>query len=298
MRSQTSSRGPSSPSRLFSQLLALAAVFLLSHFADANLNRVHAAEQVPSQSIQSTRESFRKINSSPAEDPLAAFIAALAPTGKQTADFTEAQAAIKAALTAAGIKTQNAASTAAPAATPTATPTDGPTQSSVQQLTQVSAGTLTHACAGPWTSEETTLENEMLRLVNIARSSPRSCGVNGYFPAVQPLAFNAKLRCAARKHSLDMGTRSYFSHDTLGSGQTPTSRMAAAGFRYNPGGENIVAGYTTAAEATNGLLNSDDHCVNIMSKGYNLMGVGCYHDVKPGNTYKYYWTQDFGSIRN
>lgn len=207
---------------------------------------------------------------------------------------TDSTAAFNAALAAAGIK-QNLASTAALPAMPTA---NIPIQTSVQLPKQVSSGTLAGGCAGPWTSEETARENEMLRLVNIARASPRSCGVNGYFPAVQPLAFDAKLRCAAREHSLDMGNRSYFSHDTLGSSQTVASRIQATGFRNTPGGENIAAGYVTAAEATNGLLQSDGHCANIMNKNFNLIGVGCYHDVTSGSQYNYYWTQDFGTVRS
>ena len=59
---------------------------------------------------------------------------------------------------------------------------------------------------------------------------------------LQPLNFNVKLRCAARKHAKDMARRNYFSHDTLGSGMTASDRVTAAGYRWSTTGENIAAG--------------------------------------------------------
>ena len=57
-------------------------------------------------------------------------------------------------------------------------------------------------------------------------------------------------------------------------------------------GENIAAGYFTAAEVMDGWMNSDGHKANILTADYQSMGVGVF---KIG--YYYYWCQMFNGLK-
>ncbi len=83
-------------------------------------------------------------------------------------------------------------------------------------------------------------------------------------------------------------TNVYYSH-TRPDG---TSCMTAFPSGLNAMGENIAAGYNSAAEVMAGWMSSPGHKANILDEhgyGYNVIGVGCY---KAGNTC--YWVQTFG----
>ncbi|ODS58743.1 MAG: hypothetical protein ABS36_03975 [Acidobacteria bacterium SCN 69-37] len=130
----------------------------------------------------------------------------------------------------------------------------------------------------------------MLVLINQQRATGASCGGVTY-PAVGALAMNGALQAAARGHSQDMGTRRYFSH-TSPDGQTFMQRISAAGFNGSgPYGENIGAGYPSAAAVVAGWMASPGHCQNIMANGFRQAGVG-YASVA-GAPYGSYWTLDF-----
>ena len=111
-----------------------------------------------------------------------------------------------------------------------------------------------------------------------------------------PLQVNSKLVAAAQKHSEDMALNDFFSH-TGSNGSSPGQRIAAEGYSYSTWGENIAAGYTTAAGAVNGWMNSDGHRANILNCSYQETGVGYYYlenDTGNENWYRY-WTQVFAS---
>jgi uncharacterized protein YkwD len=143
-----------------------------------------------------------------------------------------------------------------------------------------------------WSYTWTEYENQVLALVNQRRAAGATCGTQ-YKPPAPALSFNENLRCAARKHSKDMGTKNFFSH-TGSNGSTFSQRITSAGYtawRYL--GENISAGHTTPASVVNAWMASAGHCNNIMNPNYKHLGVGySYHST---STYKAYWTQDFGA---
>ena len=146
------------------------------------------------------------------------------------------------------------------------------------------------AGAGTGTVPPTTdVEREVVRLVNVARATARSCG-SQHFGATTPVRVNDRLSKAARDHALDMGRRGYFSHDSL-DGRTFVDRVHAAGYS-NPSAENIAAGYPTPAAVVSGWLSSPGHCANIMARDAVDLGVG-FASV-PGSEYDTYWVQDFG----
>jgi uncharacterized protein YkwD len=92
-----------------------------------------------------------------------------------------------------------------------------------------------------------------------------------------------------------MGERAYFSHDSPGGpcGNDFVARCETAGYTsYSTLGENIAAGYPSAAAVVSGWMDSDGHCANIMNSSFDEIGVG-YANV-PGSPMGQYWTQDFG----
>lgn len=136
-------------------------------------------------------------------------------------------------------------------------------------------------------------ENEVLRLVNVARASPRSCGTLGDFRAAPPVTYNARLRCSSRVHAKDMATRGYFDHINPEQ-ETPGARMQKGGYMWSTYGENISAGYPTAKDAVDGWLKSDGHCSNIMKVDFKELGVGYYAPTSPSE-FGTYWVQNFGT---
>lgn len=141
-----------------------------------------------------------------------------------------------------------------------------------------------------WSAGWSDFETQVLTLVNQKRAAGATCG-GVYKPPVAALTLDSRLRCAARKHSKDMGANNFFSH-TGSNGSTPFQRMTSAGYTYSYAGENIAAGYSTPSATVTGWMNSTGHCNNIMNGNYKHLGVGYYRSA---SGYGHYWTQDFGA---
>ena len=76
-------------------------------------------------------------------------------------------------------------------------------------------------------------------------------------------------------------------------GRAPWDRMAACGYDFNTWmGENIAAGYATAAKVFAAWKNSPDHNENMVNPNFKVIGVSLVY--VSGSTYRYYWTTDFG----
>ena len=136
------------------------------------------------------------------------------------------------------------------------------------------------AVAKPSAEVMTGYENEVVRLTNAQRTA-KGC------PA---LRIDERLRTAARAHSTDMVTRSFFSH-TGSNGSTFVDREAAAGYpRRGASAENIAWGYRTPKDVVTGWMNSSGHRANILNCGSVAVGVGLAYT----NGGAAYWTQDFG----
>jgi uncharacterized protein YkwD len=143
-----------------------------------------------------------------------------------------------------------------------------------------------------WNASWTSFENEVLTLVNQRRAAGATCG-GVYKPPVPAVTLDTRLRCAARRHSMDMGTQNFFAHNSL-DGTTPWQRMTNAGYAWRTAGENIAAGQATPSAVMTSWMNSTGHCNNIMNGSFKHLGVGYYYGST--STYKHYWTQDFGSL--
>jgi uncharacterized protein YkwD len=136
----------------------------------------------------------------------------------------------------------------------------------------------------------TTLENEVLRLVNARRAAGAVCGSTS-MPPVGPVVAEPRLREAARRHSEDMAAQGYFAHESL-DGRTPGDRTAAEGYPSAFVGENIAAGYFTPDAVMDGWMASPGHCVNIMRAQFTELGVG--YANRADSRFLHYWTQNFG----
>jgi uncharacterized protein YkwD len=106
------------------------------------------------------------------------------------------------------------------------------------------------------------LEAKMLDLVNRER---RAVGLNS-------LAADPELTEVARRHSIDMFARGYFSHLTL-EGHTPFDRMRALNLRFLIAGENLAFAPTLPLAHT-GLMNSPGHRANILRGAFGRVGIG------------------------
>lgn len=148
-------------------------------------------------------------------------------------------------------------------------------------------------CAGvsDWPEDARAFESEVVVRVNEARAQGATCG-NLPFAATGPLVMEARLRCAARVHSLDMAMRGFFDHVNP-EGEDPFVRMERAGYSFQAAGENIAAGQTTPQEVVDGWLQSPGHCSNIMSPDFTEIGVG--YVFAPQGQLPHYWTQTFGA---
>ncbi len=102
---------------------------------------------------------------------------------------------------------------------------------------------------------------------------------------LSPLSLNLTLNDVAEKHSQDMATRNYFSHQGL-DGSQPWDRMRADGYNYSRAAENIAFGQPTPQDVVTAWMNSPGHRQNILDPNLKDIGVGYSNG---------YWTQDFGT---
>ncbi|WJK40023.1 CAP domain-containing protein [Solwaraspora sp. WMMA2056] len=124
------------------------------------------------------------------------------------------------------------------------------------------------------------LEQQVLTIVNQERGA-NGCG---------PVTINTRLSEASRLHSEDQAATDNMSHEGS-DGSSPWERAERAGYD-NAIGENVAAGYPTAAAVMDGWMNSAGHRANILNCDAVAMGVGTARSADG----TLYWTQMFGSV--
>jgi uncharacterized protein YkwD len=142
-------------------------------------------------------------------------------------------------------------------------------------------------------SNQSATAQDVLALVNAARSTPRRCG-NDRFGATHALRLNAVLNKAALLHAEDMAKHGRMEH-AGSNGSTPAQRVTRQGYRWKTVGENVAAGAGTAEEVVAGWLDSPGHCANIMSPQFIEMGAAFAVNIR--DELAVYWTQSFGTPR-
>ena len=139
-------------------------------------------------------------------------------------------------------------------------------------------------------SSYTAQEEEFLRLINQYRQD------NG----LGTLLISDVLSDASEKHNKDMGTYGFFDHTTQNSdyfpvNSSPWDRMAICGYDYGTAmGENIAAGYATAATVFAAWKSSAGHNTNMLKPEFKVIGISM--DTISGSPYGTYWTTDFGGF--
>ncbi len=183
----------------------------------------------------------------------------------------------------------------APTATPQPTPSPAPTATPEPTVTPLPTATPTPAptatpqpTATPTLASEpnclNAMEREFLTLINEYRQQ------NG----LSTLANSEALNIASYNHSVDMGERGYFSHDTP-EGLSPQDRAEIAGYPHGTG-ENLTAGRNTAQDAFNAWRASPGHDDNMLFEGYETIGIG--RAEVPGSQYGVYWTTKLGLVED
>ena len=121
---------------------------------------------------------------------------------------------------------------------------------------------------------------EVVALVNEQRKA------NG----LPELKVTSDLQSAAKKRAVEL--YSSFSH-TRPNGTSCFTVLNEYGILYSAAGENIAAYYTSPSAVMNGWMNSAGHRENILTEGYEYIGVGVY---KSGGSY--FWVQIFTAPRD
>lgn len=141
-------------------------------------------------------------------------------------------------------------------------------------------------------TELSAVQRSTLCLLNAERSARR----------LRPFRSNSMLAAAALRHSRDMVSRTYFSHDTLG-GVGFDKRVVRVGYLRGARGwsigENIAWGSGTRAtphEIVNSWMNSPGHRANILSRKFAEIGLGVAVGVPEdgGGPEGLTYTTDFG----
>ena len=109
------------------------------------------------------------------------------------------------------------------------------------------------------------------------------------------LVISDSLTVAAKWMATDMAVNNYFQHTSL-DGRSPTQRMADAGYPAFStwAGEDLAAGYTSAAQVLQGWINSPTHLAVLTNPAYRAIGIG--RAYSSGSQYGWYWDADFGGI--
>lgn len=128
--------------------------------------------------------------------------------------------------------------------------------------------------------------DEILRLTNQLRAQ------NG----CAPLTLSPALSAAANAHSADMAVNNFVGH--IGTdGSTLGRRLDEVGYTFTLAAENVAAGYPTPRDVVQGWYNetppNDGHRRNILNCDLKELGIGQAYN--PSSTYRFYWTQDFGT---
>jgi uncharacterized protein YkwD len=111
-----------------------------------------------------------------------------------------------------------------------------------------------------------------------------------------PFKVNPVLSAVAQSHTENMIVSDFYAHQAP-DGSRGADRMRRAGYNYLWAGENIGVGYSTADEVVQAWMNSPGHRANIMNPNLREIGAGFYFTANDTGrvSYRYYWTQNFGT---
>jgi uncharacterized protein YkwD len=212
-------------------------------------------------------------------------LASTTPDTSITADaVTDADTTDTAATESPSAPASPSASASKPAspsasATPSRTQSK-PASSTAKRRTTAPARTTQAPSGGGSTPGSSTAAGEVLRLVNVERAKA-GCSA---------LSSESNLVEAAQKHTDLQADQNTMSHQLPGEASMG-DRVTAAGYKWRGLGENVAAGYTSAASVMDGWMNSPGHKANILNCGFEEIGVG----IAKSSSGTQYWTQVFAT---
>ena len=154
--------------------------------------------------------------------------------------------------------------------------------SSVWEIAPIARASAARSAADtrPGNASETTLAKSAVCLINKQRARR----------GLRKLRLNARLSSAARRHTLDMVKRNYFSH-TSKSGSDVVDRLTSTGYmrgaRAWTVGENLAWGSgtrSTPREIVAAWMQSAGHRANILQRRFREIGIGVVFDSPQGSS--------------
>lgn len=142
-----------------------------------------------------------------------------------------------------------------------------------------------------WDPEWSAFELEIVAEINARRSAGAICGKDELYEATGELELDPALRCAARRHSLDMAEQDYFDH-TSPDGVSVWDRVELAGYTGEPLSQNITANQPSAEIVVEGWMGSTGQCRNVMDPEAEQVGVG--YVLATDAEFEQTWTVVFG----
>ena len=136
---------------------------------------------------------------------------------------------------------------------------------------------------------------EVLQRLNAVRHRGAACHKSGSALVAAPLQWSDRLAAVAAAQSRDMARLKRMRHrDMLDRGLG--DRLAVGGYRFSTAVENIAVGYASLDEVVEAWLESEEHCVNIMSGAVLELGLACSDDASaPAPGEGRYWTLVLGA---
>jgi uncharacterized protein YkwD len=141
-----------------------------------------------------------------------------------------------------------------------------------------------------WEPAWSTFEDEVVVLLNERRAAGAMCADQLFEPA-EPLRMDPALRCAARKHALDMGAQDYVSNIDPEDVDFH-ARAESAGYEGTALDQNIGAGHSTPEQLVTAVMGHAELCIHVMAPDADEIGVG-YLEYE-GASHPSYWTHVFG----
>ena len=131
-------------------------------------------------------------------------------------------------------------------------------------------------------------EERVILLINVERA----------YAGLTPLTLDIRLQAAARWMSDDMADRDDPTTHIGSDGSTLGDRILREGYVIAGVGaaENIAGGFQTPESVVAGWMLSPDHEANILTPGFEHLGVGYTYQNMP--IYDHYWTVDFGATND
>ncbi len=147
--------------------------------------------------------------------------------------------------------------------------------------------------SAPPALDPATVEQQVLTLVNAARTKGRQCGDETYTPA-PPVKLSPRLYEAALEHSRDMATTGVPSHEGS-DGSHVGERVTRTSYTWRVAGENVAAGQPDVDSVVAAWLESPGHCATLMAPYFTDMAVA--FELAPEKNPSIFWTQVFAVPR-